>query len=246
MAGLLVAVPLLRASRGEASPQTRAVWWLGAAIVVGIAAAAVGLYAWIGTPSAIGTSSEKVTAAGQPPHPETSGTAAGGTALSMDEATARLAARLAAEGGTRADWQLLAQSYDFLGRAEEATAARERANAAPGKAHIQGSVDIGPGLRGRAVAGDTLYIYAKQIGAGGPPLAVLRVSADRWPVSFALDDSNAMVPGRDLSHADKVLLEARVSRSGNAIPQSGDLVGTIEAVDPRAGQPVRIVIDHVF
>ena len=49
----------------------------------------------------------------------------------MEEATARLAARLAAEGGTRSDWQLLAQSYDFLGRTEEAAAARERADAAP-------------------------------------------------------------------------------------------------------------------
>lgn len=74
----------------------------------------------------------------------------------------------------------------------------------------------------------------------------MRTSTGTWPVKFVLDDGNAMVPGRNLSSVNAVVLEARVSISGNATPQAGDLVGTIPTVDPRAGKPVRIAIDRVI
>lgn len=45
----------------------------------------------------------------------------------MDQAAADLAARLQSKGGTAADWTLLAQAYDFLGRPEDAQRARARA-----------------------------------------------------------------------------------------------------------------------
>ena len=53
--------------------------------------------------------------------------AGGQSAEPMDQAAARLAARLQSKGGTAADWNLLAQAYDFLGRSKEAQAARARA-----------------------------------------------------------------------------------------------------------------------
>jgi cytochrome c-type biogenesis protein CcmH/NrfG len=65
-----------------------------------------------------------MTVASAEPH-TTSGAAAPGSAESMEAATQVLAARLAAKGGSDADWALLAQSYDFLGRADEAKLARE-------------------------------------------------------------------------------------------------------------------------
>ena len=248
VAGLFVALPLLRAQSDTANPSSRARLWIVAAAIVGISAAAVALYSLLGSPSAIGTASA--------PQPAAQAPASSGTAPSMEESTAKLAARLAADGGTSADWELLAQSYDFLGRPAEAAAAREHAGApmappaAPatvaGIARITGTVELAAGLRERAPAGATLFIFARESGASGPPLAVLRVTADHWPVSFTLDDSNAMMPGRDLSHAGVVQVEARISRSGNAIAQSGDLVGTLDSVDPRSGKPVRIAIDRVF
>jgi hypothetical protein len=53
------------------------------------------------------------------------GSGATSTAGSMEDAVAELATRLATQGGTDADWELLAQSYDFLGRSSEAAAARQ-------------------------------------------------------------------------------------------------------------------------
>jgi hypothetical protein len=119
-----------------------------------------------------------------------------------------------------------------------------KSTATNGEAQISGTVEIATKLASRAAAGATLFIYAKQPNAPGPPLAVLRMRADHWPVTFALSDANAMVPGRNLSSADSVQIEARISKSGDALPQAGDLVGTVTSVNPRDGHPVKILIDR--
>jgi len=116
--------------------------------------------------------------------------------------------------------------------------------AAANNAEISGTVEITAKLAPRATSGATLFIYAKQPNAPGPPLAVLRVRAEHWPVSFTLNDGNAMVPGRNLSNANNVQIEARISKNGDALPKSGDLVGTVTSVNPRDGRPVKISIDR--
>ena len=120
------------------------------------------------------------------------------------------------------------------------------AGSAPGsgQAEISGTVDIASKFAAQAAGGATLFIYAKQPDAPGPPLAVLRVRAEHWPVTFTLNDANAMVSGRNLSSADSVQIEARISKTGDALPQSGDLVGSVASVNPRAGHPVKISIDR--
>jgi cytochrome c-type biogenesis protein CcmH/NrfG len=111
-------------------------------------------------------------------------------------------------------------------------------------ARVVGTVELAEPLAGRVPQNATLFVYAKQADGAGPPLAVLRTRPDHWPVQFVLDDSLAMVPGRNLSGARSVAIEARLSTSGNAIPQRGDLAGTVAGVDPRAGRPVHIAIDR--
>ena len=76
------------------------------------------------------------------------------------------------------------------------------------------------------------------------PLAVLRLRARDLPREFTLDDSMGMAPGVKLSAAPQVIVEARISKSGNATPSSGDLSGKSAAVKPGAAG-VRIVIDQV-
>jgi cytochrome c-type biogenesis protein CcmH len=65
-------------------------------------------------------------------------------------------------------------------------------------------------------------------------------------VRFKLDDTLSMLPQRKLSTAGKVTVEARVSKSGQAAPQSGDLLGVTEPLDPAAGKAVRIIIERVI
>jgi cytochrome c-type biogenesis protein CcmH/NrfG len=133
-----------------------------------------------------------------------------------------------------------------IAEATRLAAAEAAANPATSSASVRvvGTVDLAVQLAARAPQNATLFVYAKQTGGAGPPLAVLRTRPDRWPVQFVLDDSLAMVPGRTLSGARSVEIEARLSVSGNAIPQRGDLAGTVVDVDPRAGRPVHIAINH--
>jgi cytochrome c-type biogenesis protein CcmH len=118
------------------------------------------------------------------------------------------------------------------------------ATSASESVHISGTVELASKLAAQAQSGATLFIYARQPGTPGPPLAVLRLRADHWPVTFTLSDENAMVPGRSLSNANNVQVEARISRDGDALPRPGDLVGTVTSVNPRAGHIVKISIDR--
>jgi len=64
-------------------------------------------------------------------------------------------------------------------------------------------------------------------------------------VSFKLDDSSSMAPGMRLSRFPKVTLVARVSKSGSATPQPGDIEGRVDNV-ATGSNGVRIVLDRVI
>jgi cytochrome c-type biogenesis protein CcmH/NrfG len=115
---------------------------------------------------------------------------------------------------------------------------------APGAAGVSGSISIDTRLAARVQRDATLFIYAKAADSPGPPLAVLRTTVGAWPVSFHLDDSMAMIPSRRLSQFDKVVVEARISRSGQATPGTGDLYVTSPVLRPAAGLKLALVIDH--
>lgn len=117
------------------------------------------------------------------------------------------------------------------------------ASAAPIQS-VSGSVAIAPAIAGKLSGSETVFILARAEGGPRTPLAVIRAVARELPMSFALDDSQAMAPGVNISSASAVRIEARVSRSGNVIPQSGDLVGTSAPVKPGT-RDVKIVVDKV-
>jgi cytochrome c-type biogenesis protein CcmH len=116
--------------------------------------------------------------------------------------------------------------------------------AAPAQS-LTGTVTLAPAMAAKVNGGDTLFIFARAEGGGRMPLAVLRRTAGELPMRFALDDSMAMTPAAKLSGAPAVRVEARISRSGNATPQPGDLVGTSAVVKPDA-RDVAIVVDKVL
>jgi hypothetical protein len=168
-------------------------------------------------------------------------------AAPIDAAITALQDRLAKGGGSNDDWELLAKSYEFLGRPREA--AQARAHQLPtvsGGAGVSGEVTLAAALRARAPVGATLFIIAKAVDAPGAPLAVYRSGVGTWPVSFALDDSESMLPGHNLSSAGSVTIEARISQSGQPLAAAGDLQGISGVIDPHDHKPVKIVIDKVI
>jgi cytochrome c-type biogenesis protein CcmH len=113
------------------------------------------------------------------------------------------------------------------------TAARQTPALAPAAASgVSGTVSIAPALLGRVQPGDTLFIFARAAQGPRMPLAILRLPAGTWPASFQLDDSLAMSPELKLSGFEQVVVQARVSRSGQALPQTGDLIGQTAALKP--------------
>ncbi|MGH8262539.1 MAG: tetratricopeptide repeat protein, partial [Steroidobacteraceae bacterium] len=379
---------------------------LAVASVALLGAAVVLLYLEVGRPDAVTANAPS----SAEPHAGAATAAASGKASSMEQSAAALAARLARQGGSRDDWQLLAQSYDFLGRPAEAAKAREHlggdtaASAAPAAApdakelerrtaqnpadasawlalanlerqrrefpaardayrrviklkamsadawadyadtmgtfadgklageparaieqalaldprhtkalwlkaslaheehhyaealkvwktlrasmpadspdlavidgniaesaqlaglpvpaapvaappviatsvgsEVTGTVSIDGKLLGRVAPGATLFIYAKAADSPGPPLAVLRTVAGAWPVRFRLDDSMAMIPSRRLSSFDRIIVEARVSSSGQATPTAGDLFVISPVVRAHDAKALKLVISQ--
>ena len=319
-----VALPLCR--NAAALARRRGAYVRAGAFVASFAVAAGILYFAIGSrhglerPGPRGTAS---TAAAP-----SAGKGAAGTAKSMDAEAAGLEARLAREGGTPADWSLLAQAYDFLGRPEDAKRARAKAGnpaASPASspavwqmgagaltaaataadrgpsasgpagrmapaatppatpapasvadlerrvaanprdpqswlaladlpasapagtaanAEVSGTVSLDTRLADRVQPDATLFIYAKAADSPGPPLAIVRATVGTWPVSFRLDDSMAMIPSRRLSQFDRVVIEARISRRGQATPAAGDLYVTSQVLRPTAGTRLALVINR--
>lgn len=113
-----------------------------------------------------------------------------------------------------------------------------------GSARIGGTVALAPALVAKASPDDVVFIFARAAGSNGMPLAVLRRQVKDLPLDFTLDDSLAMVPASKLSNVSQAVVTARISKTGDAIPQPGDLSGQSAAV-PVGTQGLRIVIDSV-
>ncbi|NVM77975.1 cytochrome c-type biogenesis protein CcmH [Duganella sp. SG902] len=97
---------------------------------------------------------------------------------------------------------------------------------------ISGTVDLDPALRAQVADGDTLFVVAKA--ADGPrfPLAVLRKQVRDLPLQFTLDDSMGMMPGVKMSQFDKLVVTARISKTGNAIAAPDDLESPPQSAKP--------------
>lgn len=94
---------------------------------------------------------------------------------------------------------------------------------------VRGTVTLSAALKAQARPDDAVFIFARNAeggpGGGRMPLAILRLQVKDLPAPFTLDDSLAMGPGMGLSSAQKVIVGARISRSGQAMPQPGDMEG---------------------
>ncbi|EHR71371.1 cytochrome c biogenesis factor [Burkholderiales bacterium JOSHI_001] len=101
-------------------------------------------------------------------------------------------------------------------------------------AAITGRITLAAGLKDKAGPEDTVFIFARNAQGPKMPLAILRKQVKDLPADFTLDDSLAMSPAARLSGANAVVVGARVSKSGNAMPQPGDLQGLSAVVKPGA------------
>jgi len=111
-----------------------------------------------------------------------------------------------------------------------------------GAERIAGRVSLDPSLASQVSSKDTVFIYANAADGPRMPLAIVRTTVDKLPYDFVLDDSMAMNPQMKLSSISSVMVRARISRSGNAMAQPGDLGVSAGPIKPGNKEKLNLVI----
>ncbi|KAF0165969.1 MAG: cytochrome c-type bioproteinis protein CcmH [Rhodocyclaceae bacterium] len=128
--------------------------------------------------------------------------------------------------------------------AHRAAGSKDKAAAKATGKSVSGRVELSPALKAKANPDDVVFIFARAVDGPRMPLAALRARAADLPLDFVLDDSQAVMPTANISSAEQVRVEVRISKTGQATPGKGDLTGKSAAVKPGA-KGLRIVIDQV-
>ncbi len=145
------------------------------------------------------------------------------------------------------------QARTFMGMKKGGKAApaleqiNEAANSKPqaaGKERITGTVTLSDALKSKADPEDTLFVLARAAQGPKMPLAILRKQVKDLPLTFSLDDSMAMAPEMKISGFDQVVVIAKISKSGNAMSQPGDMQGMSSPLRP-GSKDVKIKIDQL-
>lgn len=115
---------------------------------------------------------------------------------------------------------------------------------ATGAAQLQVEVSLAAEVLAKVNPTDTVFIYARAKQGTPMPLAVVKKQVKDLPLKITLDDSMAMTPSMKLSNFSEVMVMARVSSSGNALPQAGDYVGQVETA--KLGETVVVNISRLL
>ena len=127
--------------------------------------------------------------------------------------------------------------------------ARNKGGLAPARAPmisnqgVSGQVGISSAIQSKVNAGDTLMVIARKPGER-MPVAVLKTAVTAFPISFVLNDSLAMSPTALISQLPEVSVEVRISKTGMAMPESGDLISAPQTIKVGTTN-ARLLIDQI-
>lgn len=118
--------------------------------------------------------------------------------------------------------------------------------ASDGTERLTGRVSLDPALASQVSPKDTVFIYANAAEGPRMPLAIVRTTVDKLPYDFVLDDSLAMNPQMKLSQVKSVMVRARISKTGNAMPQAGDFGASVGPVTPGSADKLQLTISQAL
>ncbi len=244
-----IALPLIRSNRQIAL--------IIAAIA--IPTVAIGLYAQLGSPTSesVGHAAARTTQPSMTTRADSSGEKIGSVASLVEG----LAARLEEDPGDGKSWLLLARSYHHLNRVAEARtayahavdlgeydeqlAALETASepVVDSAAQIFGKVQLSESSKAIVLPTDSVFIFARAVDGPPFPVAVLQKAVSDLPLDFLLNDSQAMNPDAKLSNFEKVIVTARVSRSGIATDALQGLEAKSEPIAVAENRHINLTIE---
>lgn len=123
--------------------------------------------------------------------------------------------------------------------------AKSTTNNSTTNSNVSGSVMVDERIKSRISNDMVLFVFAKT-DSPGPPAAVLRVPVKAWPMNFVLDDSLSMIASRKLSQFKTVNIQARLSRSGQAMPQPGDVQSEAVVTEVGTGKSIMLTLNKVI
>ena len=97
---------------------------------------------------------------------------------------------------------------------------------------ISGRVSLVKELASQVSATDTVFVYATPVSGSRMPVAIVKTTVAKLPFDFVLDDSTAMNPNVKLSSMEEVTVRVRISKSGQAAAQAGELGVSLTPVKP--------------
>ena len=123
-------------------------------------------------------------------------------------------------------WQPSAEAAPV---ADTATMPAAKKSAAKAGASLKVAVSLSPAVAKQAAPDDVVYVFARAVSGPRMPLAIVRAQVKDLPTTIVLEESQGMGQGMGqgmtLSSAPEVIVVARVSKSGMANAQNGDLEG---------------------
>ena len=108
---------------------------------------------------------------------------------------------------------------------------------------VSGVIDITPPLKLKIQATDVVLVIARKPGER-MPVAVLKTRAESFPMDFVLNDSLAMSPNALISQLSEVSVEVRISKTGMAMPEPGDLISAAQTVQVGA-KNIQLLVNQV-
>jgi cytochrome c-type biogenesis protein CcmH len=139
------------------------------------------------------------------------------------------------------------QIHDLIVNSERAlanaTPAPSSKSAASPGVSVAIQVSLAAELQADAKPEDTVFVYAQALSGPKMPLAIVRKQVKDLPLSISLSDAQSMLPNMKLSSFKQVRLLARISKSGNPMPQTGDLIGVIEQANLADHKGNKIIIN---
>ena len=108
---------------------------------------------------------------------------------------------------------------------------------------ISGKIELSSGMKPKIKPGDIVMVIARKPG-DRMPVAVLKVPATDFPMRFTLSDALAMNPAAPLSQLSEASIEVRISKTGMAKPEAGDLISTAQTIQVGT-KDVRLLVDQV-
>ena len=252
IAAMALGFPLRQQLRGRSGTGRAAA--LAIAVAVVVIAGSMGLYRMWGTPGAISLSSKESALVS---NMASAGGAASTTKVgSVEDATDKLAKRLAAKGGSSADWNLLSQSYEFLGRSADAAEARKRAGL-PATAATTVSA-AGTALLAQAEKQRIAHEYKKALDLYSQAAKLDALTADAWAnyADAAASSSGGKLDGApaqyltralqlDPNHPKALWLQASLLHEQKHYDQAAEVWRHLAAVLPSESSDAKIISANI-